>query len=150
MGFVLLGPRVQVTANKEVILSAGVIGTPQLLQLSGIGNSNDLKKLGINTIINSPDVGTNLQDHPMLANYYQVQPANGTWDQVLRDNNLFNQIIGEWTTQKEGLFVDSPANTFGFFRLPPGSPALKGIQDPSAGPKSGHTELIFVVSFMRS
>ncbi|KAH8092604.1 aryl-alcohol-oxidase from pleurotus Eryingii [Cristinia sonorae] len=139
-------PRVQVSAKKEVILSAGVIGTPQLLQLSGIGNPADLATVGIPTLVNLPEVGYNLADHPLLANYFQVQ-SNSTFDDILRDNNLFGQTLGEWQTEKQGQFVDSPGNTLGFFRLPPGSPAFKGIQDPAAGPKSGHTELIFVDGF---
>lgn len=138
------GPRVQVTATKEVILSAGVIGTPQILKLSGIGAKDELSRVGIPSVIDLPDVGTNLADHPMLANYFQVK-SNGTWDDVLRDNNIFGQNIGLWESSKQGLFTDSPGNTVGFFRLPAGSPALKGTQDPAAGPKSGHTELIFVV-----
>ncbi|KAH8079085.1 aryl-alcohol-oxidase from pleurotus Eryingii [Cristinia sonorae] len=140
------GPRVRVTAGKEIVLSAGVIGTPQILQLSGIGNANDLNALGIPVILNNADVGANLADHPLLANYFQVQ-STGTWDDVLRDSNLFGQTIGQWQADKTGLFVDSPGNTVGFFKLPAGSPALSGIQDPSSGPKSAHTELIFVDAF---
>ncbi|THH31584.1 hypothetical protein EUX98_g2622 [Antrodiella citrinella] len=142
------GPRVEVTASKEVILSAGVIGTPQILQLSGVGNQADLKAVGIKTIVNLPDVGTNLADHPMLANYFQIQ-TNDTWDDVLRNNTIFGQTLGEWQQEKQGLFVDSPGNTVGFFKLPTGSSALQGISDPSAGPKSGNTELIFVDGFAR-
>nr|XP_039262079.1 L-sorbose 1-dehydrogenase-like isoform X1 [Styela clava] len=52
-----------VQANKEVIISAGVIGTPQILLLSGIGPQEDLQNLGIPVIKNLPGVGSNLQDH---------------------------------------------------------------------------------------
>lgn len=51
-----------IKVSKEVILSAGAINTPQILMLSGIGPSKHLKKLGINTIVNSA-VGYNLMDH---------------------------------------------------------------------------------------
>lgn len=54
-------PRFRATARREVILSAGSVGTPQLLQLSGIGNRDALSALGINTIVNNPDVGEHLQ-----------------------------------------------------------------------------------------
>ena len=50
-------------ANSEVIISAGSISSPQILQLSGIGDEEHLKGLGINVIHNNPAVGKNLQDH---------------------------------------------------------------------------------------
>ena len=52
-----------VYANSEVIISAGSISSPQILQLSGIGDEQHLKELGINVIHNNPAVGKNLQDH---------------------------------------------------------------------------------------
>lgn len=55
-------PLVEIFANQEVILSAGSIGSPQILMLSGIGNATQLKSLGINPVINLPGVGQNLQD----------------------------------------------------------------------------------------
>ncbi|KAF7715042.1 Glucose-methanol-choline oxidoreductase [Penicillium ucsense] len=51
-----------VNATREVILSAGSFNTPQLLKLSGIGPRDELTKLGIKTLVDSPGVGTNLQD----------------------------------------------------------------------------------------
>ena len=53
--------------TKEVILSAGVIGSPRILLLSGIGPSQQLKSLGIPVVLDLPGVGENLQDHPLLA-----------------------------------------------------------------------------------
>ncbi|KAK7689613.1 hypothetical protein QCA50_007406 [Cerrena zonata] len=138
--------RSQVMALKETILSAGVIGTPQILQLSGIGPSASLKSLGITPLLDIADVGTGLVDHPMVANYFQVS-SNGTWDDVLRDNSLLGSTLGQWQSSRQGLFVDSPANTQGYQRLPAGSSALAGIADPAAGSKSAHTELIFVDGF---
>ncbi|KAH8079096.1 aryl-alcohol-oxidase from pleurotus Eryingii [Cristinia sonorae] len=140
------GPRHQVLASKEVILAAGVIGTPQILQLSGVGNKNTLRALGIPSVADLPEVGENLADHPLLANYFEVQ-SNGTWDDVLRNGDVFGQTMGRWQAERQGLFVDSPGNTVGFFKVPSGSPALRGIQDPSSGSKSPHTELIFVDGF---
>ena len=55
------------TATSEVILSAGVIGSPRILMLSGIGPEQDLRPLGIPIAANLPGVGSNLQDHPLLA-----------------------------------------------------------------------------------
>jgi choline dehydrogenase len=57
----------EIRASREVILSAGTIHTAQLLMLSGIGNAEDLRKLGIQTIANLPGVGQNLQDHVLVS-----------------------------------------------------------------------------------
>jgi choline dehydrogenase-like flavoprotein len=52
-----------ITATKEIIISAGAYRTPQVLMLSGIGPSDELKKHGIKQIVDSSDVGKNLHDH---------------------------------------------------------------------------------------
>lgn len=59
--------RIAVRANKEVILAAGAIHTPQLLQLSGIGPKKLLDAAGIVTVVDLPGVGQNFQDHPVLS-----------------------------------------------------------------------------------
>jgi len=64
--------RVVLNANREIILSAGSCATPQLLMLSGIGPRNELEKAGVKTIVDSPGVGLNLQDHPAAVLSYQT------------------------------------------------------------------------------
>jgi len=63
---------VTVRAKCEVILSAGAIGSPQILQLSGIGDSALLAKHGIETVVDSKGVGANLQDHLQIRSVYEV------------------------------------------------------------------------------
>ena len=65
---VLSEPRITLTATKEVILSAGTVGTPHILLNSGIGDAEDLKALGIDSIVNLADVGKNLSDQVALSN----------------------------------------------------------------------------------
>ena len=66
---------VTATARREVILSAGSIGSPQLLQLSGIGPAALLRQHGIPVVADLPGVGANLQDHLQIRSVYKVQGA---------------------------------------------------------------------------
>ena len=64
------GQRVTVKARAEIILSAGAINSPQLLQLSGVGPGHILQDHGLELLMNAPQVGRNLQDHLGSDNYY--------------------------------------------------------------------------------
>lgn len=64
-----------VRARAEVILAAGAIGSPHLLQLSGIGEGEHLRRLGIPVVRELPGVGRNLQDHLQLRTVYKVRGA---------------------------------------------------------------------------
>ena len=67
------GTQWQATARRETLLTAGAIGSPQLLQLSGIGPAALLREHGITPVLDSPGVGGNLQDHLQLRMVYKVQ-----------------------------------------------------------------------------
>lgn len=149
------------TASAEVILSAGVFGTAQILMLSGIGPSAELQRFGITPIVDMPQVGGNLtvgfwlciqvkvlskyaQDHPLLPNYFYI---NGTtFDPILA--NLTDRAIAlaEWNQTKKGRLADANAVALGFLQLPDSSPALKQFGNPSSGPLSANIELLFAVS----
>lgn len=58
-------------ANKEIIVSGGAIGSPQILMLSGIGDKEELKKHGIEVILDNPEVGKNLEDHVSTLTIYE-------------------------------------------------------------------------------
>ena len=60
-----------ILAHREIILSGGALNSPQLLMLSGIGDANSLKELGIQPIIDRPEVGKNLQDHLSIRVMHQ-------------------------------------------------------------------------------
>ena len=67
------GTQWQATAKRETLLTAGAIGSPQLLQLSGIGPAALLREHGITPVLDSPGVGGNLQDHLQLRMVFKVQ-----------------------------------------------------------------------------
>ncbi|XP_077181650.1 choline dehydrogenase, mitochondrial [Paroedura picta] len=108
------GEKKTIFANKEVILSAGAINSPQLLMLSGIGNADDLKKLGIPVICHLSGVGQNLQDH--LEVYVQqkcTQPLT-----LYEAQKPFNMMkIGlEWLWKFTGDGATAHLETGGFIR----------------------------------
>ena len=76
-------------AAREVILSAGAIQSPQLLQLSGVGPANFLRDLGIPVVRDVPGVGENLQDHLQLRAMYKVTKPITTNDEL-------NSLIGRF------------------------------------------------------
>ena len=101
-----------VFANKKVILSAGAIGSPQLLQLSGIGPANILKAAGVDIKHDLPGVGDNLQDHLEFNFQYQCKQKitlNGKL-------NLFNKfkIGAQWLLTKKGLGATNHFEACGF------------------------------------
>jgi choline dehydrogenase len=104
----------QVTANKDVILSAGSIGSPHILQLSGIGDPEVLKEAGVAVQHDLPGVGKNLQDH--LEFYFQYkckQPItlNGKLDWLSKG------LIGaRWLLNKTGLGATNHFESCAFIR----------------------------------
>lgn len=64
-----------VRATREVILAAGGVFSPALLQVSGVGPRAMLESIGVNTLVDLPGVGNNLQDHPMIQ-AGELQPTS--------------------------------------------------------------------------
>lgn len=65
--------KVQFTARREILLSAGAVGSPQILQLSGIGSEKLLQDRGVKVNLDLPGVGENLQDHLQVRSVYKVK-----------------------------------------------------------------------------
>ena len=130
------------TARREVILSAGVFNTPQLLMLSGIGDSAELKSLGIPTRVNLPSVGKNMTDHVMLTNPWRVNDSE-TLDSHLAPDVL-PQEIEEWNRTHQGPLSWGVLNQIAWMRLPQDDPIIQTYGDPSPGPTSAHYQFIWV------
>ncbi|GAB4178438.1 MAG: choline dehydrogenase [Thalassobaculales bacterium] len=112
------GRRLVLPARRMVVLCAGVIGSPQLLLLSGIGPAAELAALGIPAIADSPDVGRNLQDHLLIRVEYASR-REGPLHRLLRADRAALAVL------RAHLFGSGPAATFpllagGFFRSAPG------------------------------
>ncbi len=100
--------------GKEIVCCSGAINTPQLLQLSGIGNAPDLEALGIEMVQHLPGVGENLQDHLEVYVQYactepvSMAPALKWWNQP---------FIGlQWLLQKKGPAATNHFEAGGFIR----------------------------------
>ncbi|KAF7375474.1 GMC oxidoreductase [Mycena sanguinolenta] len=139
------GPRITVSAKKEVILAAGAIGTAQILKLSGIGPQKELSALGIKTILNNPSVGANLTDHPLLSNIFYVN-SNDTFDTFTMNGTLIAEDIAVWNATHQGPLVDSPLAHLGWARVPSNPYGA----DTTAGPTTPHYEILFSNGFLSS
>jgi len=104
----------QVRARKEVVLAASSINSPKLLQLSGIGDCELLRRHGIEVVHHLPGVGENLQDHPEIHIQWECkQPIT-----LYKHMNLFSKsLIGaQWLFFKTGLGATNHFESCAFIR----------------------------------
>lgn len=79
-----------IKANKLVVVAAGALGTPQILERSGVGNPDLLKKLEIPVVADVPGVGENFQDHHLLLYPYKTNLGEGeTLDGIMSGRKDF-------------------------------------------------------------
>jgi len=132
----------KVKARKEVILSAGSIGSPHILQASGIGDPSKLKDHGINVIHNSSGVGKNLQDHLMMRPVYKVKNIKTLNKKI---NSLFGKIlIGmEYALYRRGPMTMGASQLCGFAKSDPSreTPNLQFHIQPISTDKLGSSNL---------
>jgi choline dehydrogenase len=112
------GRSVLASATGEVVLSAGAVNSPQILQLSGIGPAGLLKQHGIEVVLDAPHVGENLQDHLQIRAVYKVQGTRTL-------NTLANSFLGkaqiglEYLFKRSGPMSMSPSQLGAFTRSDP-------------------------------
>jgi choline dehydrogenase len=108
------GGSLRVACARELILCAGAFNTPQLLMLSGVGDADELRPLGIAVKAHVPDVGRNLQNHPGI----NVQYATRYADSLASELGVFGQIrLGlEWMLRRKGLGATNFFETGAFLR----------------------------------
>jgi choline dehydrogenase len=108
-------------AQQEVILSAGAVNSPQILQLSGMGPAALLRQHGIDVRLDLPGVGANLQDHLQIRAVYKVQ-------NVATLNTLANSLVGkakiglEYLLKRSGPMSMAPSQLGAFTRSRPDLP----------------------------
>lgn len=114
------GVRHELRAHREVILSGGSIGSPQLLQLSGVGPAAPLAELGIPTVVDNPIVGQNLQDHIGINYYYNCKVP--TINDQLRTLGGKIKVALQYALTRKGLLALSVNQSGGFVKTDPSMP----------------------------
>jgi len=104
-------------AEAEVILAGGAVNSPQLLMLSGIGPADDLREHGIPVVADSPGVGGNLSDHPIVTGMWGTPRTRGLWEQAGPRN------LARWQLTHTGPLTSNVAEAGGFWRSDPALPA---------------------------
>ncbi|RHZ50658.1 GMC family oxidoreductase [Aspergillus thermomutatus] len=97
----------EILAKREVILCAGSLNSPQLLELSGIGSAELLRKHGIPVMVNSPGVGENLQDHCITSINFEIADGQVSGD-ILRDPNVLQALIKLYEETRGGPLAGMP------------------------------------------
>jgi len=106
-----------VQAEAEIILCAGAIGSPQLLMLSGVGPADHLHEHNIAVMAESPGVGANLSDHPMVTMRWNAPRARSLWEKAGPRN------LARWQITHSGPMTTNLAEAGGFSRTDPVLPA---------------------------
>jgi len=106
---------IELSANKEVILSAGSFGSPQILQLSGIGPKEHLESHDIEVNLELPGVGSNLQDHITVVPIYRTRHHKGSFGISFFGGLDIIKGIYQWLTRRKGIITSNFAESCAFY-----------------------------------
>ncbi|KAF4988053.1 hypothetical protein FGRMN_9999 [Fusarium graminum] len=112
-----MGKSIVATANREVIICAGAVGSPKILEHSGLGDKDILEPLGIRCLVNLPGVGENLQDHLNFGPSVEVVPEIQTLDTLSGDPATAAAVRQEYDEHKTGPFAEGGAYSFAHWSL---------------------------------
>lgn len=118
VGVWLEGPKGRrlVGANREIILAAGSIETPKLLQLSGVGAGSLLQSLAIPVVANRPQVGENLREHFIVPSIYRV--TDGSLNREFRNPRLVANVL-RYLTLHSGPMASAVADVVAYAKTDP-------------------------------
>ncbi len=120
-------------AEAEVLLCAGAIGSPHLLMLSGVGPAAHLREHGIPVAVDSPGVGANLSDHPVVTAMWHTPGSRALWEESSPRN------LARWRLRHSGPLTSNVAEAGGFSRSRPSlsAPDLQWHALPSPYQRQG-------------
>lgn len=104
-------------AKHEVIVSSGVFETPKLLKLSGVGPKEELAAHGIKTLVDSPHVGENLLDHPILPHVFKLKEGYGLDNHLLRAGPMKEGAVSAYRARQSGPLSSGLLELAGFPRI---------------------------------
>ena len=111
--------RITANAEREVILAGGVINSPQVLMLSGIGDPEALKQHGIKTEVPLKGVGKNLQDHVTVQVAFTRKPPSGAVHRAMRLDRIGWEVTKTYLFGGNGIATDIPGGIASFVRTMP-------------------------------
>ncbi|WP_322032901.1 GMC family oxidoreductase [Paraburkholderia sp. J76] len=109
----------RVRARREVIVSGGAYGSPQILMTSGIGPAEHLRELGLPVHRDMPGVGANLQDHITAVLIYRSPRNHETFGISAKGVAKAVSAIGEWRNRRTGMLTSNAAESGAFLRTDP-------------------------------
>ena len=116
VAFIERGTLRELRAHREVLLSAGALQSPQLLQLSGVGDGAALQRQGLPVVHHLPGVGANLQDHIDVVQVVHVPGATDLFGISLKGTGKLLSAIGQWRNKRRGMLTTNFAESGGFVR----------------------------------
>lgn len=122
------GSKYTISASKEVILSAGAFGSPQLLQVSGVGPAELLSSLDIPVVSDLKGVGGNMQDHIIFGVSHAIHGPSAS---ALRDPVYRAEQVRLFNEEARGMLSSPGIDVIGWERLPPSS--LESMSNASVG-----------------
>ncbi|KAL8784755.1 MAG: hypothetical protein Q9213_003786 [Squamulea squamosa] len=110
------GKEYTLRATKEIILTAGVFGSPQLLMVSGVGPAATLQQYGIPVVANRPGVGQNMEDHIYFGQSYRV---NAPTFSAFSDPAFAAQAAKDFNERAAGLYTNPTTDVLAWEKVPP-------------------------------
>ena len=110
--------RTYTASAREIIVSAGTIGSPKLLMLSGVGPASHLSELGISVVADIADIGLNLRDHHLSAMEFEVDSSVSTVFQWASNTTRFADVTAEYEQNATGPLANIAGGSFAIARVP--------------------------------